>query len=1323
MERRAREDEKPRIQSERGWEEGLVVRYFSGDETSEVPTRTEVLCYAGGLVLASLGVTFIMHHTNLCAQQIGMRVRVACCSLIYRKLLRLNKLALNETAAGQVVNLLSNDVNRFDTLPLYLNLIWIMPIQLIVVGYIMWQSVKVSTLVGIGSLLLLAVPIQSYLSRVSSTLRSSTAQLTDRRVQLMNELIAGIQVVKMYAWEKPFEFIVSHTRASEIGVIIKSSFIRGFYLSIMVFTERTTLFLTLASFVLMGNGLPAHVSFSLATYFNILQMTTAIWFPQALILCGEARISINRLENFLLLDEVLTIEDEKRSLASRTKSASRQTVPLAPVRIEFHRVSANWISGILPPTICDVSMRISGGDLCALIGPVGSGKSSILNIVLRELPLGAGTVRLIQDQDNKLNQEQWRRGFVVDNPNLTVSYASQDPWLFGGSVRENILFGQPFDKKRYQEVTKVCSLLRDFGQFPEGDMTIVGERGAALSGGQRARINLARAVYRRADLYLLDDPLSAVDSRVGRQLFKNCILNYLRGKTRILVTHQLQFVRHADTIVLMNRGAVKQQGSWNELMNSSCDFKELISRMEEEKKETAEVEETILDETCSTPEDTGGIQNPQRVEKCMSFRDAQRITNESGAKEVVNDRKFVPPTAIQLRSTSVVSQASSIRSQDSFSMPNDDDVVFEAGHGSDKQETMMTGRMSSRVYVQYFRAGGGIITLTILFLNMIVAQIATSGTDYWLSYWTNIEAVRMSLHDPSMKITSKQYKSVVNDTVFSYFNLLDDDGLLPTHYAIYIYTFCIVACIILTLTRSFLFMNICMKAGRSLHNRMFMSVLETTMKFLNANPSGRTLNRFSKDVGAMDELFPKAMLEALQIFFVMIGILVMVAVVNNWMVIPMVIIAVAAYFIRIFYLNTAQDIKRLEGVAKSPVFSHVSATLSGLTTIRSSGKDIQGMLRKEFDSCQDTHTGAWYLYIVASCSFGLILDIISCIFVACVCYSFILIDPGNSFSGYVGLAISQSLILTGMLQYGVKQSTEVQSQITSVERILQYTDLPKEAPTTSRQPPPATWPERGRIEMKHVFLKYNDHDPPVLKDLNVIIEPGWKIGVVGRTGAGKSSLLSVLFRLFGEGLEGEIKIDDLDTSSIGLQELRSSMSIIPQEPVLFSESLRYNLDPFGKYPDPALWDALREVELEDALLDQKVNEGGSNFSVGQRQLICLARAILRNNKILVLDEATANIDARTDALIQKTIRSKFAECTVITIAHRLNTIIDSDRVLVMGDGKILEFASPYELLFVKENSHFSQMIRQTGETMAKNLMNLVGNSPCRSNSQNQISSL
>ncbi|XP_046622405.1 ATP-binding cassette sub-family C member 4-like isoform X3 [Neodiprion virginianus] len=1128
--------------------QGWIIEYF--DEVACGISRTKGLIYAGLLVLVIFLDILIMHHTDLRTQQIGMRVRVACCSLIYRKVLRLDQNAAHNTAAGKVANLISNDVARFDSIFIFLHHFWIMPIQLAISGYVMWLSIGVATFIAIGATMAQTLLLQGYFSHVGGKLRAKIARKTDERVQLMTELISGIQVVKMYSWEKPFNKIVSKVRDLELKVISYASYLKGFNFSIILLSGKITLYFALTSFVLIGNTITAETAFVSVGLINALRISCAVYFPLALILAGEAAVSLDRLTEFLLLDEVKCVEKAQLACTENGPGdVDRLEILEHGVGIRMDMVAANWIFGNLPPTLSEVSLEVKNRCSCALVGPVGSGKSSLLHLILGELTVGAGKLSFFTGKESEAE---------ITTRDIRVSYASQDPWLFSASIRDNILFGLPYEKKRYQEVTEACALLKDFDQLSQGDLSLVGERGASLSGGQRARVNLARAVYRDADLYLLDDPLSAVDSRVGRHLFEKCINGFLKSKTRIIVTHQLQYLEQVDTVIFVNRGTVECQGTFQEL--NASNFRNLI------------------------------FENCEKSDDAESTEKVDANATEFETKDVVpgNDEQ-------RLKHTESMQE-----------LENIDD------------EEMATGSISSEVYRGYFFAGGNLCTLTIVVLAFVAGQVAASGCDYWMTYWTNQETLKSTLQSNKSVVGDMDYNNSVSQWV-------DERGLLRQDVGIWVYTACIAGCTIIVLLSNILFVRISMNASRNIHNAMFSNILEATMRFFNTNPSGRILNRFSKDVGAMDEMLPSALMEMFQNFNVATGSLVMVFIVNNWMIIPTVVAGGVFYFMTILYIKTAQSLKRLEGIK-------------------------------------------------------------------------------NTSGGFAGLAISQSMILIGIVQEGLRYITIVISQMTSVERLLQYTNLPKEGPFDFDNSPPSDWPSMGSLDFKDVSMRYSIDKPPALKGLNLNIRPGWKVGVVGRTGAGKSSLISALFRLVGDGLDGEIFLDGISTKTIGLNDLRSRISIIPQEPILFSASLRYNLDPFEQYSDAELWNSIREVELGSVIssLDFSVAGGGANFSVGQRQLICLARAILRNNRLLVLDEATANVDPNTDALIQRTIRRRFVDCTVLTVAHRLNTIMDSDRVLVMDGGRIVEFDHPH-LLLKNRDGYFSQMVQQTGKTMAEEL--------------------
>ncbi|XP_030376834.1 probable multidrug resistance-associated protein lethal(2)03659 isoform X2 [Scaptodrosophila lebanonensis] len=878
------------------------------------------------------------------------------------------------------------------------------------------------------------------------------------------------------------------------------------------------------------------------------------------------------------------------------------------VGVDIKHLKARWNTDLSDPVLDDINMSLKRQQLVAVIGPVGSGKSSLIQAILGELPAEEGTLEV----------------------HGSYSYASQEPWLFTGTVRENILFGLAMDRHRYRTVVKKCALDRDFELLPYGDQTIVGERGASLSGGQKARISLARAVYRKANIYLLDDPLSAVDTHVGRHLFDYCIRDYLKHKLVILVTHQLQFLEHADLIVVMDKGKVTM-GTYEHMLNSGQDFTQLLAQSHENSNPDSEKE---------TEKNSAAAGDYKRQESQQSKGSSKRLN-------------------------SVSSVDSSLDSSLDISEKKEAHQVQEVRGG---------GQIGLGMYQKYF-SSSGFVTFAIMLFLCIATQVMASGGDYFVSYWVK----NNNQEDQTVDIW---YFTAINGAI-----------------------------IILALLRTFLFFNVAMHSSTNLHNTMFRAVSRAALYFFHTNPSGRILNRFSMDLGQVDEVLPLVMIDCIQMFLTLAGIIMVLCVTNPWYLINTILMLLSFYYIREFYLNTSRNVKRLEAVARSPMYSHLGATLNGLSTVRALG--AQKMLIAEYDNYQDLHSSGYYTFLSTSRAFGYYLDCFCIIYVVIIIVNNFITPPTSP--GQIGLAITQAMSMTGMVQWGMRQSAELENSMTSVERVVEYKNLEPEGEFESPagKQPPASWPESGEVVADELSLRYSP-DPKtecVLKSLNFSIKAREKVGVVGRTGAGKSSLINALFRLSFN--DGSVLIDKRDTEEMGLHDLRSKISIIPQEPVLFSGTMRYNLDPFEQYPDAKLWEALDEVHLKDAIselptgLQSHISEGGSNFSVGQRQLVCLARAILRENRILVMDEATANVDPQTDALIQTTIRKKFKDCTVLTIAHRLHTVMDSDRIMVMDAGHVVEFDTPYELLTNSKNKVFYGMVMQTGKATFEHLLKMA----------------
>ncbi|XP_061652415.1 multidrug resistance-associated protein 4 isoform X2 [Phyllopteryx taeniolatus] len=1121
-----------------------------------------------------------------------MKIRVAMCHMIYKKALCLSCFAMGKTTTGQIVNLLSNDVNKFDDVTIFLHFLWVAPLQAATVVGLLWLEIGPSCLAGMVVLMFL-MPVQTLFGRLFSKFRSRTAILTDSRIRTMNEVVSGIRIIKMYAWEKPFAALVSDVRRKEIYQIMMSSYLRGLNMASFFCASKIIVFITFTLYVLLGNKISASRVFVTVALYTAVRLTVTLFFPSAIEKLYESRVSIQRIQEFLLLDE-MTKASTRLPLAEKQDSA-----------IEIQDLICYWDKSLDAPCLQNVTLSLTEKQLLAVIGPVGAGKSSLLSSILGELPVEKGAMK-VKGQ---------------------LTYAAQQPWVFPGTIRSNILFGKELDLRMYEKVLRACALKRDLELLPDGDLTLIGDRGATLSGGQKARVNLARAVYQDADIYLLDDPLSAVDAEVGRHLFEQCICGLLKSKPRILVTHQLQYLKGADQIVVLKEGHMVAKGTYAELQQSGVDFTSLLKKDEEEEPQTSD----------------------------LSSRSRTLSQN------------------------SVRSQASSVHS-----VQDGDYLAAEPVHTL-AEETRAQGSIGLNMYMKYLRAGASILVVVVVMLLNILAQVAYIVQDWWLAYWAEEQGKLDNNSTVALNMT-KVYKE------------------LDLEFYLGIYGGLTAATIIFGFVRTLLMFNMLVRCTQALHNNMFTAILRTHVRFFDVNPIGRVLNRFSKDIGQLDSIMPWTFVDFIQVFLQILGVVAVAAGVIPWILLPVLPLLIVFLFLRRYFLQTSRDIKRLESTTRSPVFSHLSSSLQGLWTIRAFR--AEGRFQKAFDDHQDLHTAAWFLFLSTSRWLALRLDGMCSIFVTVTTFGCLLLRNQLD-AGSVGLALSYAITLMGMFQWGVRQSAEMENMMTSVERVVEYTELDSEAAWETQKRPPPGWPSKGRVTFDGVSFSYSTDGPKVLHNLKVTFQPKEKVGIVGRTGAGKSSLVSALFRLAEP--QGNIYIDGVLTSELGLHDIRQRMSIIPQDPVLFTGSMRKNLDPFSQHSDEELWNALKEVQLKGVVeelpgkLETVLAESGSNFSVGQRQLVCLARAILRKNRILIIDEATANVDPRTDELIQRTIREKFQECTVLTIAHRLNTIIDSDRILVLDAGRIHAYDEPYTLLR-DPSSIFYKMVQQTGKQEAAALL-------------------
>jgi len=1194
---------------------GLLVRYF---EPNSSVTKTQAYLYAMAMLLCSLGITLNNIPLNFIRQRIGMQARIAATTLVYKKVLRLSHTAMAKTTTGYIVNLIASDAQKLDFACFFLHYLILGPFQVAIVAYFLYIQIGWPSFVGIGLLLLLA-PAQMFMGRLLMRFRRKIMRFTDERVKVMNEVISGMKVIKLYTWEDSFSELVGKIRTNEVKAILKLSYLKAAFMSFFFSSSAFITFFTFMTYVLSGNYLTPQKVFTCMALFNSARLVMTLYFPIGITLFNEARVAVERMKKLLFMDDI--VKPGASNLRPKPEDCG----------VKIENLTAAWTED--STTLENINMEVEPGNLYAVIGPVGCGKSSLLMATLGELPSKKGSVQV--------------KG--------RISYASQEAWIFNGSLKYNITFGQEFDEAKYRKVIRVCALERDIELLSEGDMTLVGERGVSLSGGQRARVNLARAVYKDADVYIMDDPLSAVDANVGRHLFNECIMGYLGDKPRILVTHQLQYLTDADRIIALSDGKCIGQGTFAELVDMGIDFMSLLSSDDDPDSAIESDTETTLE-----------------VRKRRFSQQISCMPEESKPRS----RTFLRQESLFVEENKMQSELSIAGDVQQVEVYEEDNVP---------KEKKLEGAVGLQTYKNYFKAGYGACVWLFVISFFAVSQATYLVADWWLSYWSNIEGKYYYSRKEADKNTNRTRDLCI--------------------YAALVFTV-----LTLGLSRAFLFFRVALESSKRLHGKMFSAIIRAPMYFFDTNSIGRILNRFSKDTNLIDDFLSFQLFDLVQTGFVVTGILVLVAA-NNPIVFAIVVpLVIAFFFLRRYYIRTAREIKRIEGLLRSPIYGHVSTTLLGLPTIRAF--NVQAVFTDLFFQAQDEHTKSWFTFMACAGWLGFRLELLCLAFIGFVVFICIIVaglGPGLS-GGIVGLMLTYTLNISSVFQQCVRQSTEVENQMTSVERVLEYCELEPEAPSITEKRPPSDWPGSGAIFFKGMSLKYAPHLKNVLHRITCYIRPNEKVGVCGRTGAGKSSLLSTLFRTAEPS--GVITIDNINISEIGLKDLRSKISIIPQEPILFSGTMRKNLDPFNNFEDADLWRVLEEVQLKEAvealpgMLESEMAESGNNLSVGQRQLVCLARAILKRNKILVIDEATANVDPKTDSLIQSTIREKFKDCTVLTIAHRLNTIMDSDRIMVLDAGSLKEFNEPYTLLRCR-NSLLYQLVAQTGPSEAQQLFDIT----------------
>ena len=1240
----------------------LVVFFESGESLSEYDEFPHPWALVALLGIVTIISSIMAGRSQAIMGHCAVFVRTAVSTLLYRKSLRVSAAGRAKTSTGQVVNMMSNDTAQLQRFLQFSGMFIAAPFQILLALGLIYREVGNATWVGVGYMFLLA-PVNTFVFSIVSKQRRKVLKYSDLRVKMMNEILNGIRIIKFYAWERPFGKEVGELRENELIALTKLAYTTAIGFSLVLLAtpliQPILVFMAYVSF--QDKPLTASTAFTTVALFNIMRFPFA-FLPMGMLQLLQSLIAVGRLERYLDLPELgsyvvttvprgeapdsasaqegsITVVNGSFSWVDPDAKAIRDVNQEKPKKITRRRSSRFSIKSdgrtdgamstsirsagsrgsgeneydittpkASPITLQNVSFTIESGSLVAVVGEVGSGKSSFLSAILGEMESISDSKVYVPRATAKGAEHE---GAVLSASEGYMSYCSQSPWVVNDTLRGNVLFGREFDQERYDEVLEACALVDDIMVLPAGDMTEIGERGINLSGGQKARVSLARAMYSRSTkIMLLDDPLSAVDAHVSEHIFSRAICGaFNQGVTRVLVTHHVHLLSRCDSVIVLKGGTIKHQGRYEDLIAQGVEFAGAVDVSKAKEGEDAEGETTTESKKGPAPEE----------DKAALKKKGEKLVSTEERNE---------------------------------------------------------GSVAGSAYYHYAKAGGTTVALIAVFVAGF-GRMCEIVSGFWLAFWAERSTDARDDGNPHGTSTTYQYLGI-----YSIFGL---GGVL---------------CLAL---RAVVIAYHRLRASRRLHADLTESIIRAPVSFFDVTPIGRVLNRFSADMDKVDLELTQSISQCMNTVFNVLGALAgIILATKGTLLVPLVPMAFVYYRIQKWFRKSSTELQRITSIANSPIFSDFSQTLSGTSSIRAYGAE-----HRFFEKCKesfDTMNVSYLLVQLTSFWLGVRLDVMGSFLSVCIAAVALGTHSADFIpAGWLGLALSYSIEISNYLKQGVRMIATLEAQMNSVERILYYTEnIEPEAAelVPEKDPKEGTWPSLGDIELKNISMRYRD-GPLVLKDLSLKVNGGERIGVAGRTGSGKSSLMICLFRITEiEKDGGKMLIDGVDVSEIGMSSLRSNISIIPQDPIVFSNTIRYNLDPFAKATDEEIWDTLQKVQMDDVVaalpagLEEQVAEGGENFSQGQRQLLCIARSLLRKPKILVMDEATASIDNSTDAAIQTMIRENFSGATVLTIAHRLNTIMDSDKILVLDDGRIAEYDSPQSLLS-KEDGLFRGMVEKS----------------------------
>ncbi|KAM0065996.1 putative ABC-type xenobiotic transporter [Helianthus debilis subsp. tardiflorus] len=1113
------------------------------------------------------------------ARRTGMRMRSALMVKVYEKQLKLSNLGKSRHSTGEVVNYIAIDAYRMGEFPMWFHLGWSCSLQLFLSIAVLFSVVGLGVLPGLVPLIVCALlnfPFAKAMQK--SQLNFMVAQ--DKRLRSTSEILNNMKVIKLQSWEEKFKKIVESFRETEVHWLRETQLKRA-YGTVLYWMSPTLV----SSVVFFGCVLLKSAPLDAATIFTILAalrtMSEPVRFlPEALSALIQVKVSFDRINSFLVDDELKDTRMERNHEPENSHAC-----------IKIQDGNFSWDPESPVPTLRNINLEVTYGQKVAVCGSVGAGKSSMLYSILGEISKTSGTVGVFG----------------------SIAYVSQTSWIQSGTIQDNILYGKPMDRTRYEKAIKACALDKDIEAFTHGDLTEIGQRGLNMSGGQKQRIQLARAVYNDADIYLLDDPFSAVDAHTAVTLFNDCVMNCLEGKTVILVTHQVEFLSSVDNILVMQDGQIKQSGNYEKILTVGTAFEELVNAHKEA---------------------ITGLNSSPSENKTMNMHQNLEEVNNNYLKKQISEGQLVKgPPGVQLT----------------------------------EEEEKEIGNVGWKPFLDYvvISEGSWFLFLSVFTVTSFVALQAAAS--YWLAYGIQIPKV-------------------------------------TTIMLICVYTLLSSISTVFVFLRSFFAALLGLKASKLFFNKFTDSIFSAPMVFFDSTPVGRILTRASSDLSVIDFDIPFSFAYVAASGIELLAMICIMASVTWQVLIVAIFGLVATKYAQGYYQPNARELMRINGTTKAPVMNFASETSLGVATIRAF--KMQDRFFKEYLKLVDTDATTFF-FSNASLEW-LVLRTEAFSNLTLFTASFLLVFIPNGFvpPGMVGLSLSYALNLTGTQVFMTRWYCSLANYIISVERVKQFMHIPTEPPAVVlNNRPPSSWPSKGRINFEDLKLRYRPNALLVLKGITCTFKEGTRVGIVGRTGSGKTTLITALFRLV-EPDSGRILIDGLDICSIGLKDLRMNLSVIPQEPTLFRGSIRTNMDPLGLHSDDEIWKALEKCQLKTTirslpnLLDSSVSDEGENWSAGQRQLFCLGRVLLRRNKILVLDEATASIDSATDVILQRIIREEFSSCTVITVAHRVPTVIDSDKVMVLSFGKMMEYDEPSKLM--ETDSFFSKLVAEYWSSCTRN---------------------